>query len=284
MAALCIDLREGISDDLFDQGSASGAVAATALHELVSAGRAEVRWESFAGDYWLEVSAPMPMGPEPIIYINSDSINDCSRALGDALGNLECWLPWTSSRRFARGRDAFASIRDTLQNELAGPDLDRALDLLSGIEASVRQLETASFSGHLSSPDDESVRWEYDVSLARVSRDNQDRVSALDELLCENGLSDLAEQVTDGDLAYAHSADEGSSNRVTVTPTEGPLSWDGLSADQQVSLILQLNEEHHPSAFLAAELISRHPGTHESAVAALALTALWSERAWLLGE
>lgn len=261
-----------------DEDFISATVTAVLMRELAQLGVADV-YELFVDTgYDLFVCEPGSEGPVPFVAMEATW-----RAWDEMLDHIletasHAWLPPMEAPPLQRASAELPLLREEVANGLLEPSRGVALASLRRVELLVDQMTAYRREMRDSVEWTEAERDGYLNALREWSKEAGMRLDSLAELLQASGQAALAARVEDSavsELARAHAF---SFYRYSFPAASDSMHWDGLSADEQMRVVLKLDEERlMPSSFLAAELITRHPGTLAATLAALALTGLWEE-------
>lgn len=261
-----------------DEDFISATVSAVLMRELAQLGAADV-YELFVDTgYDLFVCESGPDGPVPFLALVA-TWRAWEEMLDHILeGALFVWIPPMEAPPLQRAIKELPLLREEVDRALPEPSRGVALASLRRVELLVDQMTAYRREMRDSVEWTETERDVYLNALREWSREAGMRLDSLAELLQASGQAALAARVEDSaasELARAHAFNF---YRYSFPAASDSMHWDGLSADEQIRVVLKLDEERlMPSSFLAAELITRHPGTLAATSAALALTGLWEE-------
>ena len=261
-----------------DEDFISATVSAVLMRELSRLGVADV-FELFVDTgYDLFVCESGPDGPVPFLALEATW-----RAWEEMLdlileGAPFVWIPPMEAPPLQRARQELPLLREEVDRALPEPSRGVALASLRRVEVLVDQMTAYRRDIRDSAEWTEAERDVYLNALREWSNEAGMRLDSLAELLQASGEAALAERVEDSavsELARAHAF---RFYRYSFPAASDSMHWDGLSADEQIRVVLKLDQESlMPTSFVAAELITQLPGTHATTSAALARTGLWDE-------
>ena len=259
----------------------SGTVAAVVMRELADLGAARAYSLEVEGGYLFFMCEDGPVGPVPFVGMEASWVA-WEEMLYHVLERARyVWVPPMDAPPLQQARRDISLLAQELSTDLSEPARGEALAALERVESLSDRMISYRREADSDAVDGlELSEAEYMAELEELVARVQNEFEVLVDVLQRDGRSDLADRLQDSSVYEIASAAAYHFRRLEFPAVADSMHWQGLSAENQVQVVLKLDEEHlHPSSFLSAVLIQQHPGTLPETQAALALTNLWEELA-----